>query len=116
MRRLLIVLALANASPAAAQPYLALTHERDAEWAQAAKAARGRDVTLTNELAVLQARAQADQALSNLAATRAPILPPPPRDSDAPLPKIDVSKLVQIPDAALAASNARAVAASENRR
>jgi hypothetical protein len=43
-----------------------------------------------------------------------PRLPPPPEHG--PAPQIDLSQLATIPDATLAASNARVRAAAENRR
>jgi hypothetical protein len=118
MRAFVVLLTLAMAGPAAAQPYLGMAQARDAQASADALAARNRDVAITNELAVLQARAQSDQALSNLQAARiAPVLPPilAPAARGAPA-VIDTSKLVSIPDAILAQSNARVRAAANNRR
>lgn len=117
MRTLVILLALAAAAPAVAQPFRDLTYAQDAQHAADARAARARDVTLTNDLAVLQASAQTERALNNIATAR--IAPPAPvaaPDAGLPPPNIDPSQLAQIPDATLAASNARARAAAQNRR
>jgi hypothetical protein len=104
------------AAPALAQDYLALTQARDAERIAAEVAARQRDIALTNEISVLQARLQSEQALSDLAALRPrPALPTVVLDPKAP-PKIDLSRLASIPDATLADSNAKVRAAADNRR
>ena len=117
MRMFVLVLALVIAAPAAAQPLLGFAQTRDAWTWSDANAARNRDIALTNELAVLQARVQAEQALSNLAVARInPGLPTVPPGSGAPPAIIDVSQLASIPDAELAASNARVRAAADNRR
>ena len=117
MRAVVVLLTLAMAGPAAAQPYLGMAQARDAQASADAMTARNRDVAITNELAVLQARAQADQALSNLQAARiAPVLPPVTRGAGGPPAVLDTSKLVSIPDARLAQSNARVRAAAANRR
>ena len=117
MRAVVVLLTLAMAGPAAAQPYLGMAQARDAQASADAMTARNRDVAITNELAVLQARAQADQALSNLQAARiAPVLPPVTRGAGGPPAVIDTSKLVSIPAALLAQSNARVRAAAANRR
>jgi hypothetical protein len=116
MRIAMVLLMIATAGPAAAQPYLN-AQARDAQTQADLQALRYREVQVTNELAALQARAQADQALSNLAAARiGPVVTPAVRRADAPPTVIDTSKLVSIPDALLAQSNARVRAAAENRR
>ncbi len=110
-------LALAAASPAAAQNTLALTLARDGDQFAAEQAARQRDITLTNDIARLDAQAQTNQALAGLAAQQArSVSPPVPRDPNAPLPVIDASKLISIPDAELADSNAKVRAAAANRK
>jgi hypothetical protein len=121
MRIALALLAFAMAGPATAQPYLVQPYlgvqARDLQTQADLQALRYRDVQMTNELAAMQARAQADQALSNLQAGRAPILSPAPRGSGPARPTvIDTSKLVSIPDSILAQSNARVRAAAANRR
>jgi hypothetical protein len=115
MRIALALLTLALAGPAMAQPYLGV-QLRDAQTQADLQALRYRDVQVTNELAAAQARAQADQALSNLQAGRtAPVLTPAAPSGASP-PVIDTRKLVSIPDAILAQSNASVRAAAANRR
>ena len=118
MRVFVILLALAAcvAAPAAAQPFRSLELARDAQAQEQALAARNRDIALANELSNLQARLQTEQALSNLQAQR--VGPPVPLviyNPKAPPPKIDLSQMASIPDAALAQSNARIRAAADNR-
>jgi hypothetical protein len=108
---------LGAASPAAAQDNLALTQGRDAERSAAEAAARQRDVALANDLARLQAQADTERALADLAALRArPSLPAVPASPGAGAPVIDAGRLAQIPDAALADSDAKVRAAAANRR
>ncbi len=118
MRALIPILALSCVAGAAqAQDYRALTQANDAERVAAEAAARQRDIALTNELSALQARAQSEQHLSDLAALRArPTLPSVVLDPNAPPPVIDTSKLAAIPDATLADSNAKVRAAADNRK
>jgi len=117
MRVLILLAAFAAAAPAAAQDWSALTYARDGERAAAQQAARQRDIAITNELSRLQTQAQTTQTLSDLAAARVtPTVPTVPFNAKAPPPKLDASKLAQIPDAVLADSNAKVLAASENRR
>lgn len=115
-----VIAALAGvmlATPAWSQPYRAFSQSQDAERIAADAAARQRDIALTNEITALQARAQSEQALSDIAALRArPVLPAVALDPTAPPPKIDLSRLASIPDAALADSNAKVRAAADNRR
>lgn len=116
IRRGALLLILGLASPAAAQPYLGLSQAWDAQGFAIAQAARARDIAITNELATLQARLQSDQAVANLQAQRSP---PPLAGlwvASTPPPLIDTSKLVSIPDATLAQSNARIRTAAGNRR
>ena len=114
MRALAILLSLAMAGPAVAQPYL-LVQAREAQAAADADAARYREITLTNQIAVLEAHLQTDQALSNLQAARAPALPPAAPGANAPPPILDARQLTSIPDDLLAQSNARIRAAAANR-
>ena len=112
-----LLISLMVAPPALAQDYLALTQAHEAERIAAEAAARQRDIALTNEIAVLQARVQSEQALSDLAALRArPALPAIALDPKAPPPKIDLGRLASIPDATLADSNAKVRAAADNRK
>jgi hypothetical protein len=117
MRALVILLALGIAGPAAAQPVLGMIQAREAQAAADATAARNREVALTNQLAVLEARAQAEQAIGALQAARLrPTLLTLTPAPGAPAPLVDASKLASIPDATLAQSNAAVRAAAGNRR
>lgn len=117
MRALVVILALAAASPAAAQAYRGLAQAQEAQRIADAQAARSRDIATTNELSTLQAQVQTNQALSDVAALRArPAVPTVPFNPAAPAPRIDASQFASIPDATLAASNARVRAAADNRR
>ncbi len=72
------------------------------------RAARSRDITITNDLSTLQSRVQSDQALSDIAGLRATAaVPVIPLGRYTPPPKIDTRKLASIPDATLAQSNDR---------
>jgi hypothetical protein len=120
MRIALTLLTLAMAGPAMAQTYLGV-QARDAQTQADLQALRYRDVQVTNELAAAQARAQAEEALSNIQAGRAApnfptVLAPAARGGAASPPVIDTTKLVSIPDNVLAQSNARIRAAADNRR
>lgn len=117
MRTLLIPLIFVLATPAVAQPLRDQTLAQDAQRAADARAARTRDIATTNDLSAKEAGARTDQALSNIAAATARTpLPTVPSNPGAPPPKIDASQMAQMPDAELAASNARARAAAANRR
>ena len=128
MRTLFVILALAAAGPAAAQataqsPRLPpqalvdLQRDRDAHTVAGMQAAKEHDTSLKNDLSTLQATAETQQVLADIAAAgRRPALPAPPANPKAPPPRLDEHQLAEIPNAALAASNARAVAASENRK
>jgi hypothetical protein len=119
MRALIILIAVACATPAAAQDHYALTLQRDAELQGQADLARQREIDLSNRLSTLEAQQQTTQALSDIAAMRQrPSLPsiydantlPPHRVA------IPATAYASIPDAELAASNARVRAAAANRR
>ena len=118
MRALIVMMCLACAAPAVAQPD-ALILQRDAELQAQADQARRRDIELNNRLSTLEATQQTNQALSDIAAMRQrPPLPTiydpnvtPPRAAALP-----AGSFVQIPDDTLAASNARVRAAAANRR
>ncbi|MFL5296877.1 MAG: hypothetical protein ACJ798_10900 [Phenylobacterium sp.] len=117
LRILIVSLALAGAFPAAAQDLFGLSAARDADRLAAEQAIRQREIAITNELSRLQAQAQTSQAASDIAALRVqPVVPTVPYDPKAPPPKLDTRKLAQIPDAALADSNAKVRAAADNRR
>jgi hypothetical protein len=114
---LVLVPSLGLAAPTAAQPFRSLERARDAQAQAEAVAARNRDIALTNELSTLQARIQTEQSLSNLQAQRVgPPVPAVVHNRGAPAPKVDLSQMASIPDAALAQSNDRVRAAADNRR
>ena len=118
MRILIAILILTAAAPAAAaQPLGALERDRDARLAADRQARLRREVALQNELAAQAARAQGEVAVSNLSTANARPAMPQVRDNPkAAPPELDLSQFAQIPDATLSASNARAVAASQNRK
>ena len=120
MRSLIILASLACAAPVAAQTDpMMLSLQRDAELQAQANLARQREVELTNRLSTLEARQQTDQALSDIAALRQRPAMPSIYDPNAPPPErapVPAAAYASMPDAALAASNARVRAAAENRR
>lgn len=117
LRAAIVTLALASAGSAAAQDYLGLQLARDAERTAAEAALRQRDIQITNDLSRLQSQVQTSQAMSDIAALQArPVVPTTPFNPNAPPPRIDTSRLAQIPDAALADSDAKVRAAAANRR
>jgi hypothetical protein len=122
VRALVLILSLAAASPAAAQrvgvppatlPQLQI--QQNAIQAQT-DLARQQQVGLQNELAARDAQLRADQAVANLQAqVRLPQVNAPDVyaiSAGAPAP-VDQGAFPQIPDAALAASNQRVLAASK---
>jgi hypothetical protein len=113
----LILAAPATAQPIAGHPFEALTFAHDADRSAAALAARDRDVAVGAQLNLLQTESQTDRALGNIAAGRVnPGVPTIPFNPKAPPPRIDPSQLAEMPDATLAASNARIRAAADNRK
>ena len=117
MRALLILAVLSLAGSAAAQPDFGLLQARESQLAAEAEAARLRDIELTNRLSVLDAQLRTEQALRDLQAmSQRPAPLAAYGVPGAPPPMIDTSALASIPDAALAASNARVRAAASNRR
>jgi hypothetical protein len=113
MRALIAILALAAATPAAAQ-----TSSQLADLQMQQQLAQQRAVAQHNELFALEARVRTEQAILDLQLqralpARAPELPYPVA---APTGRVDTSKLPSIPDAALAASNRRVQDAAKNRR
>lgn len=99
-----------------ARPYADLQRDRDARTVAERQAAREHDTALKNDLSTLQASEQTRQVLADIAATGVrPPVPAVPFNPKAPPPKLAADQFAQIPDAALAASNARAVAASQNK-
>jgi hypothetical protein len=110
-----VTLALLLAAPAAAQDYLGLTLQRDAERVADAEAARQRDIATANQLSVVDALARTDQALRQIQA-QSQSVPAPVVRPGGPAPVIDTRQLAAIPDAVLASSNARVRAAAANRK
>lgn len=117
MRALTLLLLLAAAAPAAAQVPAPLEpgYADRAEWAAAQEAARRREVALENQLNAQDAARRADEGVRALQgqADRAQLsFVSPPGPPAAPR----ASDMATIPDARLAASNARVRAAASNRR
>lgn len=107
--------ASANPAPAQVDPLAAL---RDAEVFSQQQAARQRAIELENRLSTLEARMATQERLRGIErqqARHAPpsmTLPPEPRTRRA----ATAAGFASIPDDRLAASNARVLAASRNRR
>ena len=114
MRALLAILAvLACASSASAQ----ISHEtiaREMDLQAQQQMQRQRSIALENQLNALDARVQSEQRLRDVQAARPPAFQSP-ADPSTPRP-LTAGGYASIPDAALAASNARVRAASQNRR
>lgn len=113
-----LALACGLGPPAAAQQSLnQLTAEQNALWAQQ-QAAEQRAIALRNELQALEAKIQTETRLQQLrdqGQSRGP--GPVYAVSSAPVPAAQLSmEFPSIPDKALAASRARILAASANRR
>lgn len=75
---------------------------------------RQRAVSLENDLNSLDARVQSQERMQGLQAQRAPTLAP--LDPDVKPPALNMGSYASIPDAVLAASNARVREASQNKR
>jgi hypothetical protein len=121
MRALALIAALAVAAPAAAQDLNTLNQAQLDDLRMQQQMLQQRSIALSNELMAAEARLRADQAILGLQLQRAlparvPELPYPVYVPAAAPAKFDASKLPSIPDAALAASNERVRAASENKR
>jgi hypothetical protein len=121
MRRLsLLLIAVFVAGPACAQDAagMAILQQREMEAVGRQDLARQADIAAQNQLSTLQAQAQTEARLRELQAHNlqtglpAPVIPPHPLPAGAAMAKAYPS----IPDAELAASRARIVAASRNRR
>jgi hypothetical protein len=121
MRVLLALLALAAATPAAAQSTAAELALQNDLLAQQ-QAAQQRAVALDNQLMALEAQIRTERALADIRAQSArpylplPPLPPGEAGPRPPSPQIDTSKLVSIPDDRLAASNAAVREVTQGRR
>ena len=128
MRRVVIVRLLASfgfaaaagASAAQILPQMSFQQQLDLQLRAADLRAQQdladrRAVIMQNQLNSLEAQVRTQQAMDDLRAQSVtPSIPPPV--AGAPPPHIDAGGLAEIPDAALAASNARVKAAAENRR
>lgn len=118
MRALVILAALAAATPAAAQLSPA-DQGRILDLEMQQEMMRQRGVALQNELTTLEARLRTEQSLATLELqSRRPLIPLPPAFAGVPptYAPIDSSKLVSIPDDRLAASNAAVRQATQRRR
>jgi hypothetical protein len=110
------------ASPAAAQPLQNPSFQqhmddqlRASELQAQQEMANRQAVIQQNRLTVLEAQVRTQQAIADVQAQAgSPRLTPPPQGGAAP--NLDPGRFASIPDAALAASNARVKAAAENRR
>jgi len=115
---LFLALALAAPAPALAQDFNNILLENQMRAEQ--DMARQRGVALQNEFMALDARVRTEQTIRDVQAqARTPRLPLPPERQPPPpttAPPFDAGQIASIPDAALAASNARVREASENRR
>ena len=120
MRPMLLALAVcaASASPAPAQaprdPVARDLTIRNQELQAQQMIDRQRSIALENDLNALDARVQSQERLQGLQAQRGPTLAP--LASDVKPPALDMGSYATIPDAALAASNARVREAAQNRR
>lgn len=119
----LTVLALSLAAPAAAQDLLTQQRLNDFQLGllqSQQDLARQREIATHNEMIAIEQRLRTEQGLSDVRAqSYTPRLPPVnayQAYAGAPLPNIDTSKLVSIPDSALADSNRRVREAAANRR
>ena len=120
MRPMLPALAVvaASASPAPAQaprdPIARDLTIRNQELQAQQMIDRQRSVALENDLNSLDARVQSQQRMQGLQAQGAPTLAP--LASEVKPPSLNMGSFASIPDAALAASNARVREASQNKR
>lgn len=97
---------------------MAILQQREMEAIGRQDLARSADIALQNQLSTMQAQAQTEARLRDLQAHNlqtglpAPVIPPHPQEPGAARSKAYPS----IPDSELAASRARVLAASRNRR
>jgi hypothetical protein len=123
MYRLVLLLALGFASPALAQiapvpgfPVSPITPQ-DSGLMALQEMQRQQLVQQQNQLMSLEAQMRAQQAMADVRTMSiAPRLTPPDTTPGHTLPNIDTSQLASIPDAALADSNRKVVAAANNHR
>ncbi|RAK60299.1 hypothetical protein DJ021_11015 [Phenylobacterium hankyongense] len=122
-----LLIVFAAAAPAAAQDlsgrYNALQAQSTADLARYNNLAalqemqRQRDIAQQNQMTTLDAQLRTERGLADVRAqSYTPIIPVPAYVPGMPLPNIDTSQLVSIPDAALADSNRRVKEAAANRR
>jgi hypothetical protein len=115
-RAIALALAFGLGSPAAAQQSLnQLTAEQNELWARQ-QAAEQRAIALRNELQALEAKVQTETRLQQLRAQGQYRGPDPVYAASAAPPAQLSTEFPSIPDKALAASRARILAASANRR
>ncbi|WP_068878687.1 MULTISPECIES: hypothetical protein [unclassified Phenylobacterium] len=115
MRALLVLIVLAVATPAAAQPIQLQLDDLRAQQ----QAAERRAIDQANQMQALEARLRADQASADLAAQRAGArLPQLPygEPSMTNRPAAAAAIYPSVPDAVLADSNRRVQDAARNRR
>lgn len=118
VRSLLIVALLAGPARAQDAAGMAILQQREMETIGRQALARSADIALQNQLSTIQAQAQTEAGLRDLQAhglqtsLPAPAIPLYPQEPSAVRSKAYPS----IPDAELAASRARIVAASRNKR
>ncbi|WP_312161443.1 hypothetical protein [Phenylobacterium sp.] len=121
MKLLIFALAVfaASASPAPAQvardPVARDLEIQNQQYQAQQMIDRQRAIALENQLNTLDARIQSQERLQGLEAMR-PRSTPAPLESAVQPPALSMSNFASIPDAALASSNARVRAASQNRR
>jgi hypothetical protein len=120
MRRFTLLLTLLAATPAVAQDAagLAALQMREMELDAQQDLSRARAVALENQLSTLDAQVQTSQRLGDLQAHGLRLQLPAPVAPVRPLAPATLNPGLypSIPDDALAASRARIVAASRNRR
>lgn len=117
MRALVLSLALSAAAPAAAQDIHSQLNQFQLDDLRAQQQlAQQRAIAQANELMALESRLRTEQAIQDLRQVYAPVRLPELPYAGAPPAAIDTSKLPEIPDAALAASNRRVREAVQNRR
>lgn len=115
LMRLLLALAALSVSASAASAQV--SHEaiaRDMDLQAQQQMQRQRSIALENQLNTLDARVQSEQRLRDVEAARPPAFYRP--TDPATQRPVAGGGFASIPDAALAASNARVRAASQNRR
>lgn len=116
MRAVLFLMVILLARPAAAQLLPRPTAPESFELWQRQEELRQQQIVQENRLMALEARLRAQQGVLDLQTQLQTPRLREPSPGARPPPNIDVSRLASIPDAALAASNARVLQAARNRR